>query len=170
MPENVIIRCLNYGTKNRIPKKKFKGRSACGKCAAPLDDLIIRCLKCGTKNRMPEDRLNQKPLCGKCHEPLIIAQHKTKPFDVTDNTFAREVLTSDMSVLVDCWAPWCGPCKKLSPIIDELASDYANGVKVVKLNVDENPLTASQYGIHSIPTMLFFKEGKLVEKLTGALP
>lgn len=170
MPENVIIRCLNCGTKNRIPQKKFKGRSACGKCAAPLDDLIIRCLKCGTKNRMPEDRLNQKPLCGQCHEPLIIAQHKTKPFDVTDNTFAREVLTSDMSVLVDCWAPWCGPCKKLSPIIDELASDYANGVKVVKLNVDENPLTASQYGIHSIPTMLFFKEGKLVQKLTGALP
>jgi len=119
---------------------------------------------------MPEDRLNQKPLCGQCHEPLIIAQHKTEPFDVTDNTFAREVLTSDMSVLVDCWAPWCGPCKKLSPIIDELASDYANGVKVVKLNVDENPLTASQYGIHSIPTMLFFKEGKLVHKLTGALP
>lgn len=170
MPENVIIRCLNCGTKNRIPQKKFKGRSACGKCAAPLDDLIIRCLKCGTKNRMPEDRLNQKPLCGKCHEPLIIAQHKTTPFDVTDNTFTREVLTSDMSVLVDCWAPWCGPCKKLSPIIDELASDYANGVKVVKLNVDENPLTASQYGIHSIPTMLFFKEGKLVQKLTGALP
>jgi thioredoxin 2 len=170
MLENVIIRCLNCGTKNRIPQKKFKGRSACGKCAAPLDDLIIRCLKCGTKNRMPEDRLNQKPLCGQCHEPLIIAQHKTKPFDVTDNTFAREVLTSNMSVLVDCWAPWCGPCKKLSPIIDELASDYANGVKVVKLNVDENPLTASQYGIHSIPTMLFFKEGKLVQKLTGALP
>ena len=170
MPENVIIRCLNCGTKNRIPKKKFKGRSACGKCAAPLDDLIIRCLKCGTKNRMPEDRLNQKPLCGQCHEPLIIAQHKTTPFDVTDNTFAREVLTSDMSVLVDCWAPWCSPCNKLSPIIDELASDYANGVKVVKLNVDENPLTASQYGIHSIPTMLFFKEGKLVQRLTGALP
>jgi thioredoxin 2 len=119
---------------------------------------------------MPEDRLNQKPLCGQCHEPLIIAQHKTKPFDVTDTTFTREVLTSDMSVLVDCWASWCGPCNKLSPIIDELASDYANGVKVVKLNVDENPLTASQYGIHSIPTMLFFKEGKLVEKLTGALP
>jgi len=92
------------------------------------------------------------------------------PLEVTDNTFAREVLTSDTSVLVDCWAPWCGPCKQLSPIIDELASDYANGVKVTKLNVDENPLTASQYGIHSIPTMLFFKEGKLVQRLTGALP
>jgi thioredoxin 2 len=119
---------------------------------------------------MPEDRLNQKPLCGKCHESLIIPQQKIVAFEVTDNSFAREVLSSETSVLVDCWAPWCGPCRTLSPIIDELASDYANGVKVVKLNVDENPLTASQYGIRSIPTMLFFKEGKMVDKLTGVLP
>jgi thioredoxin 2 len=119
---------------------------------------------------MPEDRLNQKPICGKCHEPLVISQQKITAFEVTDNTFSREVLTSETSVLVDCWAPWCAPCRTLSPIIDELASDYANGVKVVKLNVDENPLTASQYGIRNIPTMLFFKEGKIVQKLTGALP
>jgi thioredoxin 2 len=171
MPDNVIIRCLKCGTKNRIPKKKFQGRSVCGKCAAPLDELIIPCLKCGTKNRISsEDRLHQKPLCGKCHDPLVITQQKVKPLDVTDNTFAREVMSSDISVLVDCWAPWCSPCRTLSPIIDELASDYANGIKVAKLNVDENPLTASQYGIHSIPTMLFFKEGKLVQRLTGALP
>jgi len=170
MPDNVIIRCLNCGTKNRIPHKKLQGRSVCGKCGTSLDDLIIPCLKCGTKNRMPEDRLNQKPICGKCHEPLVISQQKIAAFEVTDNTFTREVLTSHTSVLVDCWAPWCGPCRTLSPIIDELASDYANGVKVVKLNVDENPHTASQYGIRSIPTMLFFKEGKLVKQVTGALP
>jgi thioredoxin 2 len=119
---------------------------------------------------MSEDRLNQKPLCGKCHEPLIIPQQKVMPCDVTDQTFSREVLTSESSVLVDCWAPWCGPCRTLSPIIDELASDYASAVKVVKLNVDENPLIASQYGIRSIPTMLFFKDGKMVQKVTGALP
>ena len=134
------------------------------------DNVIIRCLNCGTKNRLSEDRLNQKPLCGKCREPLIIPQQKIMAFEVTDNTFAREVLTTESSVLVDCWAPWCGPCRTLSPIIDELASDYANAVKVVKLNVDENPLTASKYGIRSIPTMLFFKEGKMVDKVTGALP
>jgi thioredoxin 2 len=168
MLENVIIRCLNCGTKNRILKQKFQGRPACGKCHAPLDDLIIRCLKCGTKNRMPEERLNHKPLCGKCREPLVTTQQKTIPVEVTDNSFAREVLMPDTSVLVDCWAPWCNPCRTLSPIIDELASDYANGVKVAKLNVDENPVTASQYGIRSIPTMLFFKEGKLVERLVGA--
>jgi thioredoxin 2 len=170
MTDNVIIRCLNCGTKNRIPHKKLQGRSMCGKCGASLDELIIRCLKCGTKNRMPENRLDQKPLCGKCKEPLIIPQQKVMPFDVTDQTFSREVLTSEASVLVDCWAPWCGPCRTLSPIIDELASDYANAVKVVKLNVDENPLTASQYGIRSIPTMLFFKDGKMVDKVSGAIP
>jgi thioredoxin 2 len=117
---------------------------------------------------MPEERLNHKPLCGKCREPLVTTQQKTIPVEVTDNSFAREVLMPDTSVLVDCWAPWCSPCRTLSPIIDELASDYANGVKVAKLNVDENPVTASQYGIRSIPTMLFFKEGKLVERLVGA--
>lgn len=170
MPDNVIIRCLNCGTKNRIPKQKFQGRPTCGNCHKPLDDLIIRCLKCGTKNRMPEERLNSKPLCGKCGEPLVIAKQDIKPVDVTDDSFAREVLTTDTSVLVDCWAPWCGPCRTLSPVIDELASDYANGVKVVKLNVDENPATATQYGIRSIPTMLFFREGRLVERLVGALP
>jgi len=170
MTDDVIIRCLKCGTKNRIPKKKFQGRSMCGKCGTPLDELIIPCLKCGVKNRVSEDQLGKKPLCGKCHEPLVITQKSTKPIDVTDNSFAREVLASEFSVLVDCWAPWCGPCRTLSPIIDELAADYANGVKVAKLNVDENPLTASQYGIRSIPTMLFFKEGKLVHRLVGALP
>jgi len=73
---------------------------------------------------MPEERLTQKPLCGKCREPLVLAQQKIKPVEVTDNTFAREVLAADTSVLVDCWAPWCGPCRTLAPIIDELASDY----------------------------------------------
>jgi thioredoxin 2 len=170
MPENVIIRCLSCGTKNRIPNQKFQGRPTCGKCHAPLDDLIIRCLKCGTKNRMSEDRLNQKPLCGKCREPLIIAKEKAKPVEVTDASFTQEVLAADSSVLVDCWAPWCGPCKMLSPIIDELAVDYAHGIKVAKLNVDENPATASQYGISSIPTMLFFKNGKLMQRLVGAQP
>jgi thioredoxin 2 len=116
---------------------------------------------------MQEEHLHQKPLCGKCGEPLVTTQQKATPVEVSDNSFAREVLMSDISVLVDCWAPWCSPCRTLSPIIDELASDYANGVKVTKLNVDENPVSASQYGIRSIPTMLFFKEGKLVERLVG---
>jgi len=170
MPDNVIIRCLNCGTKNRIPQQKFQRRPTCGHCHAPLDELIIRCLKCGTKNRLPEERLGSKPLCGKCGEPLVVARQNIKPIDVTDGSFAREVLAAETSVLVDCWAPWCGPCKSLAPTIDELASDYANGIKVTKLNVDENPATATQYGIRSIPTLLFFRDGRLVERLVGAQP
>ncbi len=170
MPDSIIIRCLTCGTKNRIPRLKFQGQPSCGKCHAPLDDLIIRCLKCGTKNRISEERLNQKPLCGKCHEPLVTTRQAITPVEVTDNSFAREIMTTDTSVLVDCWAPWCAPCRKLAPVMEELAIDYANGVKIAKLNVDENPLTASQYGIHSIPTLLFFKDGKLVQRLVGALP
>jgi len=119
---------------------------------------------------MPEERLNNKPLCGKCHKPLVIPQEQLKPFVVTDATFLREVLSVDSSVLVDCWAPWCAPCRALTAIIDELTQDYAGAIKIAKLNVDENPVTASQYGIRSIPTMLLFKEGKIVERLVGALP
>ena len=96
----------------------------------------------------------------------------TTMIDATLQNFETDVIAASMStpILIDFWAPWCGPCKSLAPTIDELASDYANGVKVAKLNVDENPATATQYGIRSIPTLLFFRDGRLVERLVGALP
>jgi len=72
--------------------------------------------------------------------------------------------------LVDCWAPWCGPCRMISPLVEQLASEYAGRLKVTKLNVDENPLIASQYAIQSIPTLLLFRDGRLVDRLVGALP
>ena len=167
--EPMVIRCPNCGTKNRIPQTRLHDRPLCGKCGSILDEMIIRCLNCGTKNRMPENRLNEKPLCGKCGTTLVMSD-QGRPVDVTDGTFRREVLAIAGPVLVDCWAPWCGPCKSLAPTIDELATDYANGVKVAKLNVDENPATATQYGIRSIPTLLLFRDGRLVERLVGALP
>ena len=71
---------------------------------------------------------------------------------------------------MDCWAPWCGPCKMVAPVLDQLAYEYKGRIKITKLNVDENPLTASKYGIQSIPTMLFFKGGNQVDTLVGALP
>ena len=80
------------------------------------------------------------------------------------------MIASSGSVLVDCWAPWCAPCRTVAPIIDELADKYAGGVKIAKLNIDENPMITSQYTIRSIPTMLLFKDGKLVNRLVGALP
>lgn len=166
----MIIRCLTCGTKNRIPKDRFHDKPTCGICHALLDDMIIRCLSCGTKNRMPENRIGDRPFCGKCRVPLVIGTIQDHPVDVTDGTFSREVLSFPGACLVDCWAPWCAPCRLLAPIIEELASKYADKVRILKLNVDENPLAASQYDIRSIPTMLLFKDGKLLNRLIGAQP
>ena len=89
---------------------------------------------------------------------------------VTDATFKGEVLESDVPVLVDFWAPWCGPCRMVAPIVDEIATQYKGQVKVVKLNTDENPSVASQYGIRSIPTLMIFKGGAKVDMVVGAVP
>jgi thioredoxin 2 len=168
--DQMIIRCLNCGTKNRIPKQRLQDKPSCGHCKSPLDEMIIRCLNCGTKNRMPEDRINDQPKCGKCGSPLVNQSEQGHPVDVTDATFSKEVISSATSVLVDCWAPWCAPCRTVAPILDELAQKYAGGVKIAKLNVDENPMIASQYTIQSIPTMLLFRDGKMINRLVGALP
>ena len=89
---------------------------------------------------------------------------------VNDKNFTLEVLQSDLPVLVDFWATWCGPCKSIGPIIDELAKEYTGRVKMAKLNVDENPATPSQYGVRGIPTLILFKGGKILEQMVGASP
>ena len=90
--------------------------------------------------------------------------------EVNDKNFTIEVLQSDLPVLVDFWATWCGPCKSIGPVIEELSKEYAGRVKVAKLNVDENPATPSQYGVRGIPTLILFKEGKVLEQIVGAVP
>ena len=92
-----------------------------------------------------------------------------KPVEVTDKTF-DETIRNNQLVVVDCWAPWCGPCQMVAPIIEELAKQYAGKVLFGKLNVDENPLIAMRYGIMGIPTLLFFKNGELVDRIVGAIP
>lgn len=90
--------------------------------------------------------------------------------EVTDATFEQEVLQSEQPVLVDFWAVWCGPCKAIGPIVDEIAGKYAGKLKVAKVNVDQNAATPSRFGIRGIPALLFFKDGKVVEQIVGFVP
>jgi len=133
------------------------------------NQLIIRCTECKAKNRVPESRLSDVPKCGKCGAVLRLEIFDS-PVNVTDNDFHREVMASSLPVLVDCWAPWCGPCRAVAPILDDLAKAYRGRLKITKVNVDENPGTGATYRIQSIPTMLFVKNGNLVDQVTGALP
>ena len=93
-----------------------------------------------------------------------------KAIEVTDSTFAQEVLQSTQPVLVDFWAVWCGPCRAVAPVVEEIAGDYEGKLKVMKLDVDDNPQTAAAYGVQSIPTLLVFKDGKQAERIIGAVP
>ncbi|UCG60558.1 MAG: thioredoxin [Candidatus Zixiibacteriota bacterium] len=94
----------------------------------------------------------------------------SKPLNITDDTFEEEVLQSDKPVIVDFWATWCGPCKMIAPILEEIADEYSGRVKVVKLDVDVNNQTAGKYNIMSIPSLLFFKGGEMVDQIVGAMP
>jgi|SRR4030043_1744996 len=89
---------------------------------------------------------------------------------VNDKNFTAEVLGSDLPVLVDFWATWCGPCRSISPIIEELAKEFSGRIRVTKLNVDENPATPGQYGVRGIPTLILFKDGKILDQIVGSVP
>jgi thioredoxin 2 len=134
------------------------------------ESVIVTCPACGAKNRIPSSRLSEAPVCGKCRESLKSVIGTGKPQEVTDSTFERDVMKYPGAVLVDCWAPWCGPCKMVAPILDQLAVEYRGRAKIAKLNTDQNPEISTRYGIRSIPTMLIFKKGVQVDRMTGALP
>jgi thioredoxin 2 len=129
------------------------------------------CQNCGTKNRVNEFlAAAHKPICGKCGALLSeVHRGESKPQTVTDTSFAADVVaaSSAMPVLVDAWAEWCGPCRMLAPVLDQLAAEAGGRYKIAKLNVDDNPRTAAQFNIRSIPTLLIFKNGALVDQVIG---
>ena len=136
----------------------------------------MECGKCGTKNRVNEKSAGQRqPVCGKCGAELQIRTNESaddsRPIIITDVTFSDTVANAgNIPLLVDCWAPWCGPCRVVGPVLDQLASESKGKYRIGKLNVDENPRVSAQFAIQSIPTMLIFKQGKLVDRLVGAHP
>lgn len=137
---------------------------------------VVACKHCGAKNRTDETKLAAgEAKCGRCGTKLDAHQkvpvYEGKPLTVTDESFERDVLNATgPPTLVDAWAPWCGPCRAVAPIMDQLAAEAQNRYRITKLNIDENPRIASQFRISSIPTMLIFKDGKLIDRLIGAQP
>jgi len=127
-----------------------------------MEESVVLCSQCGTGNRLKTAAPDQAPVCGKCKSPL--------PWIIngTDIGFRKELETS-MPVLVDFWADWCAPCRMTAPALEALAREKAGHVKLVKINVDQNPTTAGRFNIRSIPTMILFKNGQAVETLVGAM-
>ncbi len=130
---------------------------------------LIRCPACGATNRVPRAKVAQGlvPVCGRCKAPLPV---HSEPVTVTDATFAAEVERAPVPVLLDLWAPWCGPCRMMAPVLDELAAQLAGRVRVAKLNVDENPATAARFHVSGIPTLLVLKAGREVDRIVGVQP
>jgi thioredoxin 2 len=127
---------------------------------------LIRCSACGADNRVPRDKIESglTAICGRCKTPLPRA---APPLTVTDASFSADVERSPLPVLVDAWAAWCMPCRTIAPVIEELAAEMTGRVRVAKLNVDENPATASRFDLRSIPTLLIFKDGREVDRIVG---
>jgi thioredoxin 2 len=131
------------------------------------DQQVVTCSACGARNRVNFSKAGVTPVCGRCGKPLSPPSH---PVTVTDANFASEVERSPVPVLLDLWAPWCGPCRMLAPVLEELAGEMAGRVRIAKLNVDENPITSGRFNVRSIPTMLVMQNGREVDRLVGLMP
>ncbi len=131
------------------------------------NEAILRCQDCHIKNRVKLEKISSLPLCGKCGSKLEIP---TGTISIESNEFSREVLEETIPTALDFWAPWCGPCRMMGPLLDDIASSYPGRIKVVKINSDENPKLSMQFGIQGIPTLILFRDGKEIDRMVGAAP
>lgn len=133
---------------------------------ASANTQIINCPNCGAKNRVAaEKQAAGTPVCGRCKTSLIA---DALPAIVTDRNFSEQVESSPFPVLLDFWAAWCGPCRAVAPVIDQLAKELSGKVRVGKLDVDKNQMTAARFRVQSIPTLLVLKGGQEVDRIVGA--
>jgi thioredoxin 2 len=128
--------------------------------------LTLPCPSCGTLNRVPRARLADKGRCGQCRTPLFSGH----PLALTSGNFARHAADSDLPVLVDFWAAWCGPCRAMAPVIEQAAGDFEPELRVAKLDTEAEPEIARRFGIQSIPTLLLLHRGKELGRIAGAMP
>ncbi len=131
------------------------------------ESIIVRCKNCGAKNRVDLSRIAMGPKCGKCGNPIKIPD---RAIEINSSQFEDEVIKEIIPTVVDFWAPWCGPCRMVSPILEDIATRYPGRIKVVKINTDENPDISMRFGIQGIPTLILFKDGREVNRIIGAAP
>ncbi len=134
--------------------------------AADLEFVLVPCAACSALNRIPRRRLSEDPKCGRCHDKVF----PRKPVTVTDASWKAQVDECPITVLVDFWADWCGPCKAIAPVLEQIASERGGRLKIVKLNVDQNPKMAARFGVRSIPNLVLLRGPMHLDQMAGAMP
>ena len=134
-----------------------------------MNSIVVACSKCSTKNRIPADKQHLGPKCGKCQGVINLAT-RAVPVELDDSTFAGFISRASKPVMVDFFSPTCGPCRMLAPVIDRMAIKFYGRVIIAKLDTSRSQTAAAQYRIRGVPTLLFFKNGRLIDQVTGALP